>query len=375
MAKKLTVVFLVAFCVCFLIWGAGYVKRSGLLERYAEREYLTADESAQRPAYQSLSNDEKALYTALYRGICDHSREIMLPFDADGEMFEKVYYLVEKQESELFYIDSSFYTAEKIKKAKIIYRTEDEDEISEKTRILNDKLDEIVSQIPDDSDDFEKLTFIHDYIISNCKYTAGDNDATAYGCLVEGKAVCEGYAKAFDLLAKRVGIASLVLTGMTDDGENHAWNQFELGGTWYNADITWDDNDKDGELSHVYFLCNDTSFYQNEDTPKDMHVHIADDEYIKPMKCKSADNYYVKAGLFAEDMNTAEKILCREIKRGADSAELKFSDSKTYSDFKDEFISGEKIFRLIMDNSTASGLMTITTTENKDERVIRIGFR
>ena len=49
-----------------------------------------------------------------------------------------------------------------------------------------------------------------------------------------------------------------IVVGMAD-GELHSWNQVELGGDWYNVDLTWDDAIPDmGEyVKHTYVNIND----------------------------------------------------------------------------------------------------------------------
>ena len=79
--------------------------------------------------------------------------------------------------------------------------------------------------------DFEREEYINNYIIDNCRYdeeAAENNDVQgnendAYGALVDGKAVCEGYARAFQLLCNKANIDCVLLSG-TADSDNHAWN-------------------------------------------------------------------------------------------------------------------------------------------------------
>jgi transglutaminase/protease-like cytokinesis protein 3 len=92
----------------------------------------------------------------------------------------------------------------------------------------------------------EKLKAIHDYLVKNCIYDEGvdkwgyDNAYTAYGCLVEKSAVCQGYAAAFNLLASKVGIPSIAVSG-TAGGGSHGWNYVKIGSTYRYIDVTWDD--------------------------------------------------------------------------------------------------------------------------------------
>ena len=59
------------------------------------------------------------------------------------------------------------------------------------------------------------------------------------GPLFYKKAVCEGYSKLFQQILSILNIKSLVVSGggrKVDGG--HVWNQVEINGVWYNADVT-----------------------------------------------------------------------------------------------------------------------------------------
>ena len=92
----------------------------------------------------------------------------------------------------------------------------------------------------------QKLKAIHDYLVKNCVYdekasAGGYDDAfTAYGCLIKKEAVCQGYAAAFNLLALKVGIRSIAVTGDAG-GASHAWNYIKNGSSYRYIDATWDD--------------------------------------------------------------------------------------------------------------------------------------
>lgn len=91
-----------------------------------------------------------------------------------------------------------------------------------------------------------KLKSIHDSIAGSVTY---DTNAThaydAYGALIDGKAVCEGYAEAFKLLCDRENIPCVLIagTGVTTEGsEPHMWDYVQMeDGNWYAVDVTWDD--------------------------------------------------------------------------------------------------------------------------------------
>lgn len=85
----------------------------------------------------------------------------------------------------------------------------------------------------------------------NTSYTAdAPHIRTAYGALVNGKAVCEGYARAFKCAMHRLGIDCIIVQGyaQSDGGlEPHAWNYVRIDGSWYGVDATWNDGSRSGE--------------------------------------------------------------------------------------------------------------------------------
>lgn len=66
--------------------------------------------------------------------------------------------------------------------------------------------------------------------------------AGLYGGLIEGKAICAGYALILNEALKYVGIKSQYVRGQ-DEKNGHAWNQVQIDGKWYNADPTWDSDE------------------------------------------------------------------------------------------------------------------------------------
>ncbi|MDO5720688.1 MAG: transglutaminase-like domain-containing protein [Actinomycetaceae bacterium] len=67
-------------------------------------------------------------------------------------------------------------------------------------------------------------------------------EATAYGALFNGKAICSGYSYAFSALAREAGLESVQISG-TVGSDGHMWNKVYLDGKWKNYDATWNDSD------------------------------------------------------------------------------------------------------------------------------------
>lgn len=116
-------------------------------------------------------------------------------------------------------------------------------------------IQDILSNVKDEMTTPEKLLVVHDAFCRKVEYdydnyykgTIPQEDYTAYGALVNGKAVCMGYSLAFADIVKRLGIDVKCVIGF-----NHMWNLVEVDGSWYHIDTTWDDPN-----SHAYFLISD----------------------------------------------------------------------------------------------------------------------
>jgi len=94
-------------------------------------------------------------------------------------------------------------------------------------------------------DDFAREWILHDLLCRAVTYDVeGNSPHTAYGALAEGRAVCDGYAKAMTLLLRLSGMESGVAQGvMLASGASHAWNLVKVDGAWTWLDVTNDDQD------------------------------------------------------------------------------------------------------------------------------------
>ena len=122
--------------------------------------------------------------------------------------------------------------------------------------------------------DYDIAKALHDYLVLNCVYdydnylrhTVPAESYTADGALLEGTAVCAGYARAYQLLMQEAGIPCEYVSGYAGGG--HAWNVVEIDGTWYHVDTTWDDPvpDRAGYVRYDYFLKSDDYMRANRHT-------------------------------------------------------------------------------------------------------------
>lgn len=185
------------------------------------------------------------------------------------------------------------------------------------------------------STQFEKALFFHDYIIDNCVYdTSASNAHSAYGCLVEGRAVCEGYAKAFNLLCSEAGIEAIAISGnaTSQSGtEPHMWSKVCLDGTWTNIDVTWDDfSGKNASCAiYNYFGLTDSelNFDHNADSLSMLDI---------PSATSSNANYYVRTGSMISSGAQIDKVVTDVLYKTVEGSEIVFTvrckDSSVYSE-------------------------------------------
>ena len=126
--------------------------------------------------------------------------------------------------------------------------------------------------------DYEKALVLHDALVRGVVYDGNAPHAhNAYGAIVEGRAVCEGYAKAYQYLLQQLGIQSFIATSKT-----HAWNLVRLDGKYYYTDVTWDDPlmsipEESKPIRYDYF-----NIPESEIAVDDSHTFLPEYNAIKP---------------------------------------------------------------------------------------------
>ena len=142
------------------------------------------------------------------------------------------------------------------------------------------KLDQLVDQANTlCQTDLEKVFYVHEWLVQNIAYDREhlsddvQDDHNLRGALLEGTAVCDGYAKTYALTLRKLGITGVLVTSK-DIG--HAWNMVELDGNWYQVDCTWDDpvdgSDQLGYFMHKHLLCTTEEMNTNHNDDGDDSV-------------------------------------------------------------------------------------------------------
>ncbi len=257
-----------------------------------------------------------------------------------------------------------------------------ESERKQKRSELDEAADMIIGSYAD-SDLYTMLIGFHDAIIRKCTYTdKAESPYSAYGCLVEGEAVCEGYSKAFLLLCQKAGIDCISVFGSTTESDkattSHIWNKVRIDGEWYNVDVTWDDPVTelgDNYLRHDYFMVPDELIRRD---------HTFEENGI--MKYPAANaveyNYFRMSGLLIEDPAEAESMILHEVCARAEKndtfVQVRCADSEIYKAVTDSLFAQDasEIFSILSKAAAQTGapinVYTYSVSRNENAGTITL---
>lgn len=164
--------------------------------------------------------------------------------------------------------------------------------------------------IPDFTDAHEKVTWIvenytadceseydialalYDWVCANVAYdyyylsTMTPTSPLGVGgnaAILDGTAVCQGFAQAYMWLLEEAGIEAVYVRGFGNN-DDHGWNIAKIDGEWYQFDATWDEAGN-GD-THNYFALTDQAMRADHD--QYTHLHLV---------CDSWDaNYFYRTG-------------------------------------------------------------------------------
>lgn len=197
-----------------------------------------------------LSGAARRAYQAMRDGMLAYREHIKLFGVTEAEVGE-AYQAVRRGTPEAFWIDGYFLRCVsfegRIWEVSPRYRLTREDtarmlaEMEERTRPLLDALAALSSSE-------QRVQAAHNALILNVDYSDTDDplESTAAGALVQGKALCGGFALAFKYLMDRLEVPCIVMRGTAastaerNDAELHAWNVVQLDGRWTHVDVTYD---------------------------------------------------------------------------------------------------------------------------------------
>lgn len=364
--------------------GADSTASSGISSEDGDAGALPVAETENWYAYNTLTSGEQTVYRQVLRSI--QNREKIRVSTLDTALLDEVYTCVMADHPELFWVSGYRYTAGSIGgvvtslsfEGTWTFTEEEQYELQEQ---LDSAVQTFLADLPgreeagsqtaggqsdagtQDSgtseellsggmDDYGRLKYCFDRIVRETEYDPdAENSQNILSVFLNHRSVCNGYAKALQLVCMEVGIPCTFVTGTASSGggkvgsgteesvvsdagssgdselsgnsggdgstpgnsgssgdsdgtydtENHAWNLVLLDGAYYYVDVTWGDpqfdeaveEDVQAGLSdwvNYDYLCVTTS-----DLVK---THAISRSIPMPECTATADNYYVRAGTY-----------------------------------------------------------------------------
>ena len=360
---------------------------------YSDNKEVSFDENAITGYgfyYNQLSEDEQSVYSSIYELSEVFSNELYLP-SISYDSFYKIIYALSYDNPDLFWINGEYNVTSVdgyVTKVTFTSFPNNAEEISEEIGSITD---DIISQIPEDSDDYMKLKYIYDWIIDNTEYKNGDRDQNICSVFLEKESVCAGYSKAFQYLCDKAGLPCTFISGEAKGG-SHAWNLIYLDNNYYWVDVTWGDPvyANDGsyeEPNYGYFCVTDDQLFR---THKLYHAFdednfSPDDNVFTYPECTSDNfNYYMINGcyFYTYDRDVLDAFILQKLQteEGEILIDMQYADEGSWNEALSDIISEDstshvgQLIKDYYDNNSWFDVMTYTVSYsyNEDTLTFRI---
>lgn len=319
---------------------------------------FTKEEQIGKFVYERLNDQEQQLYAEIFTILnnMETDKEIST---LNSEPVDRIFQCVMSDHPDLFYVDgyymTKFTTGGKI--SSIEFSGKYMKTTAERER-AQDQIDSYVNHcmagIPPNTSDYEKVKYIYEYLVQNTEYSSESSDnQNICSVFLEGKSVCQGYAKATQYLLELSGVPCTLISGTVKNGESHAWNLAYVDGVWCYIDTTWGDafiNTEDGGIEQT----NDVNYdYLCVDDEILGQTHQIKTTLMLPV-CDSLQNYYyVREGTYFTSYDEAriEQLFSEGYEQGKEKLTLKCASGEIYQEMLKHLIEQQKVFELLHSSS------------------------
>lgn len=320
--------------------------------------------------YEALKTEAErdAYATVDYLAQRGSSTIFMLDNDGTPSKMGDIIDLYKGDHPEVFWLDDSggyeYTRHDTYTEIRLLYSFEGE-ELTEAKRLLQERVDALLEKAPKEKSKYEKELWLNDMLVQICEYDEDaaeedkviSNEQNAYGALVDGKAVCEGYTRAFQLLCSELEIPCVSVNGTVEnansDGEgNHIWNAVQLDDDWYYVDVTWNDFQPNSDEyclteieKHLYFnITTDKLLEDHKISPLYGSGEEADyyNAFIPECTAKK-ENFFRKSLITISSAEDSGKLQMALTAAAADDAEtfaFCIDEDADYEDVVDDIING-----------------------------------
>ena len=325
-------------------------------------------------AYHHLDGEKQKIYLEVLDALTGMKSGVPLS-TLDKSVLDVVFACVMNDHPELFYTDGYQYTEYTIGGTVTgltfsgKYSMTDA-EAEQAKLMIEQRLAECFQQVPLNEDEYSTVRYLYERLIDHTEYDrTAENNQNIRSVFLQGRSVCQGYAKAMQYMLQKAGIQCVLVTGFTN-GERHGWDLVRVNGEYYYLDPTWGDasyasggteSALDGfvpPINYDYFLVT---------TDEITRTHSIEKVVELPLCTAVDDNYFVREGLFFDSYDAARLALVfgSEATREAGYVTLKCGSSEAYEQMMRTLIESQAVFDFV-DRQGES----IAYTSNEEQRTI-----
>ena len=325
---------------------------------------LKAEQSG-KFAYDRLTEIGKTLYVEILAILQHQAKNVSISLVSD-DAINVVFDYVLNDHPELFWVDGYKCTNHTVagNLTKITFTGDyiyDEEGVKERQAKINEYVNECLANAPSSDDDYYVIKYIYEYIVEHTEYQQNDpDDQNICSVFIDGKSVCNGYAKATQYLLNKLGIECIFVTGTvaTGDGTSarHAWNLVRSNDKYYYVDTTWGD----ASYHSAYGSSADMEKVPSVNydylcvTTKDLEETHTISDILRMPECNSMDdNYYIREDEYfkTDDMTLVKDLFDRRTKDGSNNVTIKCATQEVYDSLVDKLITQNGVFDFLGDET------------------------
>lgn len=325
-------------------------------------------------AYHALDAQRQKVYLEMLDILTNMQEDVRIS-TMDKSVIDPVFACVMNDHPELFYVTGYQYTEYSFANSITGYTFSGTysmtgEEVEEANQLIEQSVQACFEQASFE-DEYSIVKSLYDWLIDHTEYdSTAENNQNICSVFLQGRSVCQGYAKAMQYLLQKLEKQCLLVTGFTN-GERHAWNLVKVNGAYYYLDPTW------GDASYAYsgsdsveggFTLPSINYdYFLVTTDEITRTHSFELVVELPECVAISENYYVHEGLYFDSYDEARlaDIFNSEQTKALNYVTVKCSDSQNYEQMMQELIDSQKIFNFIGQRDKS-----IAYASNEDQRTI-----
>ena len=312
------------------------------LDIYPKNDLFDTVGKFDRAQYNTLSKSQKSLYIIMDNAIYDMSTGYVALGKCSSDDIETAYHALRCDRPEYFWLPSTYTLRTSGEGSEIRFAQKSGDWLyskSEREKLekeIKDDLATFLQTVDGNMTEYELELKAHDHLARLITYDHAalkEPDTRFYawsiiGAFKYGKAVCEGYSRALQLICFMMNIDCTVITGETS--EPHMWNLVNIDDDWYHVDLT--SNDTDSIPYHFFFnVTTDYMLNGRSIDPKSNIVTSTNDRcnLFLPRSDETEYNYHIMNSSYIASMSHVEATVvshvCDAVRSGTRRVEFAVS--------------------------------------------------